>query len=74
MCGLNVGPDKKFGSLPNKDLIRPAAQQTKEKLEQFKYPVIYRELNNMGHEYIDGRAGVKTLDELVRWVDTLDRM
>ena len=39
----------------------------------FKYPVSYRE-PNIGVEYIDGRAGRPTLEELVRWIDSLDRI
>jgi S1-C subfamily serine protease len=57
-----------------KDPLKPAVKETKEKLLKLKYPVIEREVTNMGHEYIDGKAGVPTLEELVRWLDTLDRM
>ena len=39
-----------------------------------KYPVIFREVADMGHQYIDGKAGLPTLEELVRWVDSLDRL
>jgi S1-C subfamily serine protease/poly(3-hydroxybutyrate) depolymerase len=57
-----------------KDPIKPAVVETKEKLARFKYPVIYQEIAAMGHEYIDGRAGTPTLEELVRWIDALDRI
>lgn len=57
-----------------KDPVLPAVQQTKEKLGKMKYPVVEREVPNLGHEYIDGRLGVSTLDEMVRWVDSLDRL
>ncbi len=57
-----------------KDPVKPAVAETREKLRKLKYPVIEREVTNMGHEYIDGKAGVPTLEELVRWIDTLDRM
>jgi len=63
-----------FLATGNKDLIRPAVVQTKEKLEQYKYPVIFRDIPNMGHEYIDGKAGAATLEELIRWIDSLDRI
>jgi hypothetical protein len=31
--------------------------------------VTYREIPEMGHQYLDA----KTLGELVRWIDSLDR-
>jgi serine protease Do len=58
------------GKDPNKGNV----VATKEKLQKFKYPTIFREVTNMGVEYVDGKAGVPTLEELVRWIDTLDRM
>jgi hypothetical protein len=36
--------------------------------------VTFEAVPAMGHEYIDGKAGVPTLEKLVRWVDSLDRM
>jgi S1-C subfamily serine protease len=57
-----------------KDPVKPGVAQTKERLTKFRYPVILREITNMGVEYIDGKAGVPTLEELVRWIDSLDRM
>jgi S1-C subfamily serine protease len=57
-----------------KDPLKPAVQQTKEKLNKYKYSVIEREITNMGVEYIDGRAGQPTLEEMIRWIDALDRM
>jgi S1-C subfamily serine protease len=57
-----------------KDPLKAQVAATKEKLAKYKYPVILREVSNMGHEYIDGKAGVPTLEELVRWIDSLDRM
>jgi S1-C subfamily serine protease len=63
-----------FLAVGGKDPIKAAVAQTKEKLTRFKYPVVFREVANMGHEYIDGKAGTETLKELVRWIDSLDRM
>jgi S1-C subfamily serine protease len=57
-----------------KDPLKPVVSETKEKLARFKYPVIYKEVAPMGHEYIDGRIGLPTLEELVRWIDSLDRI
>jgi hypothetical protein len=57
-----------------KDPAKPNVVETKEKLVKFKYPTIYREVTNMGVEYVDGKAGVPTLEELVRWIDSLDRL
>jgi S1-C subfamily serine protease len=57
-----------------KDPLKASVEQTKEKLGRFKYSVIYEEVPNMGHEYIDGKAGVPTLEKLVRWLDSLDHI
>lgn len=57
-----------------KDPNKGSVTETKEKLIKFKYPTIHREITNMGVEYINGKAGVPTLEELVRWMDSLDRM
>ena len=55
-----------------KDPQKPAVTETKDTLIRFKYPVSYRE-PNIGVEYIDGKAGIPTLEELVRWIDSLDK-
>jgi S1-C subfamily serine protease/poly(3-hydroxybutyrate) depolymerase len=57
-----------------KDPLRDAVKDSRAKLAEHKYPVIYREVEDMGHQYIDGRAGRKTMDEMIRWIDALDRM
>lgn len=57
-----------------KDPVQPSVVQTRDKLAEYKYPVILREIAPLGHEYIDGKAGVPTLEELIRWIDSLDRM
>jgi S1-C subfamily serine protease len=53
-----------------KDPLRGPIKDSKEKLSAAKHPAVYVELKDMGHQYFD-RA---TLDELVRWIDSLDRM
>jgi S1-C subfamily serine protease/predicted esterase len=52
-----------------KDPLAPAIAESKTKLTDHKFPVVYREVSEMGHEYLD----TTTLNELVRWIDSLDR-
>lgn len=52
-----------------KDPLAPAIAESKDKLVERKFPVVYRSIAAMGHQYLDE----KTLLELVRWVDSLDR-
>jgi S1-C subfamily serine protease len=53
-----------------KDPLKDDVKATKEKLTEHKYPAIHREMPNMGHQYLNRG----TLDEVVRWIDSLDRM
>jgi S1-C subfamily serine protease len=81
-ANLGSNPREKVINLPlsfflvvgGKDPLKAQVAATKEKLAKYKYPVVLREVANMGHEYIDGKTGVATLEELVRWIDSLDRM
>ena len=52
-----------------KDPLVKDIQDSRKKLADKKYSVIYREIPNMGHQYLDE----KTLAELARWIDSLDR-
>lgn len=52
-----------------KDPLAPAIAETKSELAAHKFPVVYREIPEMGNQYFDAL----TLDELVRWIDSLDR-
>jgi hypothetical protein len=52
-----------------KDPLQPAIAEGKTRLVENKFPVVYREIAEMGHRYLDA----DTLDELVRWIDSLDR-
>ena len=52
-----------------KDPLAPTVAETKGKLAERKFPVVYREIPEMGHQYLDA----ETLEELVRWIDSLDR-
>lgn len=53
-----------------KDPLVKSIEETKAKLLTQKFPVVYREIRDMGHQYLDE----PTLDELIRWVDSLDRL
>jgi serine protease Do len=51
----------------------PAAKEITEgkaRLAERKFPVTFRDVPELRHEYLD----IKTLDELVRWIDALDRL
>src|SRR5262249_12832443 len=52
-----------------KDPLAQAIAESKAKLIEHKYPVVYQEVPEMGHEYLD----VQTLGMLMRWIDSLDR-
>jgi S1-C subfamily serine protease len=52
-----------------KDPLVKDIADSRARLAEKKYPVIYREIADMGHQYLDR----STLDELVRWIDSLDR-
>ncbi len=54
----------------DKDPIVNDIREGKEKLEQEKFPVIYRQIKEFGKEYLD----VSTFEELCRWIDALDRI
>jgi S1-C subfamily serine protease/dienelactone hydrolase len=81
-AGLTSNPKEKVASQPlafflavgGKDPLKAAVEESKKKLAEFKYPVIMREVPEMGHQYLDGRAALPTFDEMVRWIDSLDRM
>jgi len=53
-----------------KDPLLATVKATKDRLTEHKYPAILREIPDRGHEYLNR----KTLDELVRWIDSLDRL
>ena len=63
-----------FLAVGDKDPLRDAVKETKTKLIERKYPVIYREVKDLGRQYLDGRLGIETLEELARWIDSLDRL
>jgi poly(3-hydroxybutyrate) depolymerase len=53
-----------------KDPIAKAIADSKDKLVERKFPVIFHEIPNMGHQYLTS----ETLDELARWIDSLDNL
>jgi serine protease Do len=53
-----------------KDPLAKSVAESAAKLTENKFPVVHREIANMGHQYLD----LKTLEELVRWIDSLDRI
>jgi predicted esterase len=53
-----------------KDPIAKSIAETRTKLTDKKLPVVYREIPDMGSQYLD----TDTLAELARWIDSLDRL
>ncbi len=56
-----------------KDPIKEAVKASQDKLREHRYPTVYRELPEKGHQYFDDDSK-KTFEELVRWIDSLDRI
>jgi serine protease Do len=53
-----------------RDPLAKAIVASRTKLTERGFPVVFRELPNLGRQYIDEH----TLAELVRWIDALDRL
>jgi S1-C subfamily serine protease/predicted esterase len=62
-----------FIAVGEKDPILEAVKESESKLKEYRYPVLMRQLKEKGHEYFDLDTE-KTLKELVRWIDSLDRL
>jgi S1-C subfamily serine protease len=58
-----------FIAATDKDPLLRAIQETRSKLLERKFPVVYHEIEGKPEQYLDGA----TLRELVFWVDSLDR-
>lgn len=71
---ITTQPLSFFLVVGDKDRALEGVKETNDRLRKARYPVMLREIKNMGHEYIDGKLGVTTLEELVRWIDSLDRL
>jgi S1-C subfamily serine protease/predicted esterase len=54
----------------SKDPLSDAIRETAAKLQEQKYPIIYHEGADQGHQYPDPQ----TLDEMIRWIDSLDAL
>lgn len=75
-AALTTNPKERVANRPlsfyiiagGKDPLKPTIEESHKKISEFKYSSIYREIANMGHQYLD----LATLEELVRWVDSLD--
>ena len=66
----NLRPLSFFVVVGGRDPLREAIAEVKPKLAVWKFSVIYREIPEMGQQYLDER----TLQEIVRWIDSLDRV
>jgi S1-C subfamily serine protease/predicted esterase len=53
-----------------KDPLAKEIAESAKQLTEKKFPVVHREVAEMGKEYLDA----KTFAELVRWIDSLDRL
>lgn len=54
-----------------RDPLAGAIAQTRVKLADKKFSVVYRVMADKGHEYLDADPGL--ISELARWIDSLDR-
>jgi predicted esterase len=52
-----------------KDALKDAIEESRRRLEELKFPVLFKESPELDNQYLDPF----TLDELVRWIDALDR-
>jgi S1-C subfamily serine protease len=81
-AGLTSNPKEKVAGQPlafylavgAKDPLKESVEESKKKLAEFKYPVNLHVVPEMGHQYLDGRTALPTFDEMVRWIDSLDRI
>jgi S1-C subfamily serine protease/predicted esterase len=53
-----------------KDPLAKSILDTKNKLAEQKFPVIYAETEKAGHQYFDA----DTFEEVIRWIDSLDQI
>jgi hypothetical protein len=71
---VQAQPLSLFIVVGNKDPLLPQIQETKTKLDKEKYPLTYREIPDMAHQYLTNDLADKTYNELLRWLDCLDRI
>lgn len=63
-----------FLSTGDRDPLVADVKESREKLAGLKYPIVFREIAEMGHQYLSDDHAAEVLEELVRWIDSLDRM
>jgi predicted esterase len=54
-----------------RDPLAAAIADTRAKLTDKKFSVVYHVMADRGHEYLDAEPGL--LSEMARWIDSLDR-
>jgi hypothetical protein len=54
----------------DRDPILPAIEQTRDRLLEHRFPVVFRKYMNKGREDLDDNA----FAEVVRWIEALDRL
>jgi len=77
-AALGNNPKEKVANQPlafyivagSKDPLKDAIKGSKDKVAEFKYPATYREIENLGHQYLT----LEVFEELLRWIDSFDRM
>jgi serine protease Do len=53
----------------DKDPQAKLITESKDRLIEMKYPVVFRQIPDMGHQY----PGPENIKEMARWIDSLDR-
>jgi len=77
-AALGSNPKEKIANQPlafylvsgGRDPLKEAVKETRNKLVEHKFSAVFQEIKDRGHEYLD----FDTLEELVRWIDSLDRI
>lgn len=59
-----------FLHVGGKDPLLKSVIESREKLIEHKYPVVYQEDPDVGHQYLDEDS----FDDMIRWIDSLDRL
>jgi predicted esterase len=54
----------------DRDPLAPAVKDSRTKLVERRFPVVLREIPNLGRQYPEEQA---VLREVARWIDSLDR-
>jgi S1-C subfamily serine protease len=54
----------------SKDPLKDGIKASRDKIADLKYPAIYREIENLGHQYLT----LEIFEEFIRWIDSFDRL